>query len=115
MHYIMTKPLGYYIGSLDSGNWSDALQEKFGSQLQLMSLEDKLAARACITYWLFHQEIVQNSLGDYSLVQAALDTMTGWVEDEGDALEFCQIVNNVPRSDLEGLIECLTANIRWRN
>ncbi len=115
MHYIMTKPLGYYIGSLDSDNWSDALQERFGSQLQLMSLEDKLAARACITYWLFHQEIVQNSLGDYSLVQAALDTMTGWVEDKGDALEFCQIVNNVPRSDLEGLIECLTANIRWRN
>jgi hypothetical protein len=39
--------------------------------------------------------------------------MTGWIEDEGDAFEFCQIVNKATRSDLEGLIECLTANIRW--
>ncbi|GAX44702.1 hypothetical protein NIES4075_57210 [Tolypothrix sp. NIES-4075] len=111
----MTKPLGYYLGSLDSDNWSDTLQERFGSQLQLMSLEDKLAARACITYWLFHQEIVQNSLGDYSLAQAALDTMTGWTRDKGDALEFCQIVQDATRGDLEGLIECLTSNIRWGN
>lgn len=113
MHYIMTKPLGYYLGTLDSDNWSDALQERFGFQLQLMNLEHKLAARACITYYLFHQEIVQNSLGEYSLVQAALDTMVGWVEDEGDAFEFCQIVNKATRGDLEGLIECLTSNIRW--
>lgn len=109
----MTKTLGYYLETLDSDNWADILEERFGAQLQLMNLEQKLAARACITYYLFHQKIVQNSLEKYSLIQAALDTMTGWTEDEGDALEFCQIVNEATHSDLEGLIECLTSNIRW--
>ena len=108
----MTKSIGYYAGSINSDVWCEALQEKFGSQLQLMSFEQKLAARASITYWLFHQEITQNSLGEYSLVQAALDTMTGWLYDENDALEFCQIVESASREDLEGLIECLTANIK---
>lgn len=108
----MTKPLGYYLGSLGSDDWIGALRERFGDYLELISLQHKLAVRACITYWLFHQEIVQNSLGEYSLVQAAMDTMTGWTEDEGDALEFCQIVNDANYYDLEGLIECLTANIR---
>lgn len=111
----MTKPFDYYIGSVDSTNWAETLEEIFGAQLQLMELNQLLAARASITYWLFHQAIAKNTLGECSLVQAALDTMTGWVDDEGDALDFCEIVKDVSSQDLEGLIECLTSNIRSRS
>ena len=112
----MTKPIGYYVNTLESDRWLVPLQEQFGSHLEGIEFEEKLALRASITYWLFHQEIVGNSLGEYTLEQSAIDTMCGWIGlKESTALQVCQIVEGACKDDLEGLVEFLTAETRWGN
>lgn len=92
----------------------DQLVDRFGSHLEELTRTEKLALRATLTYYLFHLEVAD--LGEYTLSNAANDTLLGYcTEDHPNLLEAFTILDSISEDETEGLIEAITAQCRWGN
>jgi hypothetical protein len=106
----MTKPVTYFTQT----DQIDRLVERFGSQLDSLDHTEKLALRATLTYYLFHIEVAE--LGKYTLEHAADETLRGYSQEcQSNIREAIAILFGIAEDEVEGLIEALTAQLRWGN
>jgi len=117
----MTKTLGFYT-SYDPQTYMpevlERIQEKWGSQLEQMTYEQKVVFRAALADYVANKpvwkELSSNSvtLIDCCIESAGVDWNI-WEEDE-PLVEVIQQCSLLSESDIEGLIEALTLQIRGK-
>ena len=86
------------------------LCEQYGCQLEGLNKAEKMALRTTISYYIMHQEIVQNSLGVYDLFDAFNDVTCGWLETE-NVHRACCIISLLSDVELERLLQALCSQI----
>jgi len=113
------KPLGYYTNHTpgDAGIL-DQLQQRYGAQLQGVSRLGKLIFRASLAAYLVMRPIWNDegnciSCADSSIASAGGDDHEIWSNDP----EFVEYIRacceQLSDSDLEGVIEALTSQLRY--
>jgi hypothetical protein len=118
----MTHPVGYYTGYNPQSQTPDilhSLQERYGSQLELMTYEQKIVFRAALADYIANKpvHIPSPHPDEVTLMQGCIESAGAdwsvWDEDP----ELCQYIEaceSLHESDIEGLIEALTSQIRSR-
>ncbi|MBD2018538.1 hypothetical protein H6F96_31865 [Microcoleus sp. FACHB-53] len=118
----MSQPIGYSTGYNPMTQQPDILhqlQERFGSQLQEMSYEQKIVFRAALADYIANKpvHIPSPHPDEVTLMQSCIESAgvnwNIWDDDE----ELCQYIEScetLHESDMEGLIESLTAQIRGK-
>jgi hypothetical protein len=116
----MTQPIGYYTSYNSQNQKPDALhqlQERFGSQLQGMSYEQKIVMRAALADYVANKPVWKNEGSSITLIDCCIESAgvdwNVWEEDE-PLVEVIQQCSLLSESDIEGLIEALTAQIRGK-
>ena len=115
----MTHPIGYHTGydpKTQSPEVLHNLQERFGSQLQQMTYEQKIVFRAALADYIANKPVHQPTphpegitLIDCCIESAGVDWNI-WYEDP-ELVEYIQACSQLSEGNIEGLIEALTAQI----
>lgn len=114
----MTQSIGYYTG-YDPQNRTpeilDHIQQRWGSQLQGMTYEQKIVMRAAFTGFIAQKPVWDVEHNSITCIDACTESAGAdwniWDED----VELCQVIeacSQLHESDIEGLIEALTSQIR---
>jgi hypothetical protein len=112
------KPLGYYIGNRDSRvrELISDLVETYGDRLEALSDDHKRVFRAALATYQVMEPIWQPEGSDLTCMEACIagaggDDLEVW--DDEDFTQFVQdVADNFVSSDIEGLIEALTMQLR---
>jgi hypothetical protein len=115
----MSHPIGYYT-SYNPQNRTpgtlDQIQEKWGSQLERMTYEQKIVMRAALTGYIAQKPVWIEEGSSICCIDACIESVGAdwniWDEDEQlvEAIQNCSWF--LSESDIEGLIEALTSQIR---
>jgi len=116
----MTHPIGYYTAYNPQAQKPDALhqlQERFGFQIQEMSYEQKIVMRAALAGFIAEKPVWIEEGSSISCIDDCIES-TGvdwgiWDEDP-ELVAHIQACSQLDESDIEGLIEALTAQIRGK-
>jgi hypothetical protein len=118
----MTHPVGYYTGYNPQSQTPDILhqlQQRYGAQLQEMTWEQKVVMRAALADYVANKPVHQPSphpdeitLIDCCIESAGVDWDV-WQKDP-ELVQYIQACSELHESDIEGLIEAITAQIRSR-
>jgi hypothetical protein len=116
----MVKPLGYYTG-YDPKTQEPAilhnLQERFGSQLQQMTWEQKVVMRAALTGFIAQLPVWEQEGNDITCIDACIESAGVdwgiWDEDQ-ELCEYIQACSQLSEGNIENLIEALTAQIQGK-
>ena len=116
----MTHPIGYYTGYNPQAQKPDALhqlQERFGSQIQVMSYEQKIVFRAALAGFIAEKPVWVEEGSSISCIDGCIESAGvdwGIWDKDPELVEYIQICSRLDESDIEGLIEALTAQIRGK-
>lgn len=106
----MSKCITYYVQTDRINRFVD----NFGAKLEKLTVSDKLALRAILSYWLLHVQTID--LGQYSLIYTSERVMYEYPKDCLTTLREVIIhLEGINISEAEGLIEALTSQLRWDN
>ena len=118
----MTHPIGFFTGynpQTREPGILDRIQQQWGSNLQDMNYEQKIVMRAALADYIANKPVHQASphpevitLIDCCIESAGVDWNV-WDEDPL-LVEVIQHCSELQESDIEGLIEALTAQIRGK-
>jgi len=115
----MTHPIGFFTGYNPQTQEPDALhqlQERFNSRLEKMSYEQKIVFRAALAGFIAEKPVWQEdnyiSCIDGCIESAGVDWGV-WDEDP-ELVAHIQACSQLEESDIEGLIEALTVQIRGK-
>ena len=116
----MTHALGFYT-SYDPQNYMpevlERIQEKWGSQLESMTYEQKIVFRAALADYVANKPVWKNEGSSVTLIDCCIEAAgvdwNVWEEDEPlvEVIQQCRLLSE---SDIEGLIEALTSQIRGK-
>ncbi len=116
----MTHALGFYT-SYDPQNYMpevlERIQEKWGYQLESMTYEQKIVFRAALADYVANKPVWKNEGSSVTLIDCCIEAAgvdwNVWEEDEPlvEVLQQCSLLSE---SDIEGLIEALTSQIRGK-
>ncbi len=116
----MTHALGFYT-SYDPQNYMpevlERIQEKWGYQLESMTYEQKIVFRAALADYVANKPVWKNEGSSVTLIDCCIEAAgvdwNVWEEDE-PFVEVIQQCSLLSESDIEGLIEALTSQIRGK-
>jgi hypothetical protein len=114
----MTHPIGFYTAYNPQAQKPDALhqlQERFGSQIQGMSYEQKIVFRAALAGFIAEKPVWIEEGSSISCIDGCIESAGvdwGVWDKDPELVEYIQICSQLDESDIEGLIEALTAQIR---
>lgn len=116
----MTYPIGYYTGynpKTQKPATLHQLEERFGSQLQKMSYEQKIVMRAALAGFIAEKPVWIEEGNSISCIDGCIESAGVdwriWDEDV-ELVEHIQACSELDESDIEGLIEALTSQIRGK-
>jgi hypothetical protein len=116
----MTHPVGFFTGYNPQTQKPDTLhllQERFGSQLELMTYEQKIVMRGALADYIANKPVWVESNNSISLIDACIETAGVdwdiWNKDQ-EMCEWIADCSKLSESDIEGLIDALTAQIRGK-
>ena len=116
----MTKPIGFYTGYNPQTHEPKALhklQERFGSQFQGMSYEQKIVMRAALAGFIAEKPVWIDQGSDISCIDGCIESAGvdwGVWDEDPELVEYMQACSQLDESDIEGLIEALTSQIRGK-
>jgi hypothetical protein len=118
----MSHPLGYttsYNPQTKSPDLLHQLQERFEGRFELMSYEQKIVFRAALANYIANKpvHIPSPHRDEVTLMQGSIESAgVNWdVWDKDPELcEYIEACESLSESDIEGLIEALTAQIRGK-
>jgi hypothetical protein len=115
----MTHPIGYFTGYNPQSRTPGILaqiQEQWGSQLERMTYEQKIVMRAALAGYIAQKPVHVEEDSSICCIDACIESAgvdwNIWDEDEPlvEAIQNCSWF--LSESDIEGLIEALTSQIR---
>lgn len=93
------------------------VQEHFGSELERMSYEQKIVMRAALSGFIAEKPVWQEEGSSITCIDGCIESSGAdwnvWDEDQ-ELCEWITDCSRLPESDIEGLIEALTAQIRGK-
>ncbi len=118
----MSKPLGFFCSYNPQTQQPDVLhqlQERFGSQLQQMTWEQKVVMRAALANFVANKPVDQPSPHpeEVTLMQSCIEgagVEWGIWDNDPELCQYIEACESLDESNLEGLIEALSAQIRGR-
>jgi hypothetical protein len=116
----MTHPIGFYTAYNPQAQKPDALyqlQERFGSQLQGMSYEQKIVFRAALAGFIAEKPVWVEEGSSISCIDGCIESAGvdwGVWDKDPELVEYIQACSRLDESDIEGLIEALTTQIRGK-
>ncbi len=117
----MSHPIGYFTSynpQTRNPGILDQIQEKWGSQLERMTYEQKIVMRAALAGYIAQKPVHIEEGSSISCIDACIESAGVdwgiWDNDEPlvEAIQNCSWF--LPESDIEGLIEALTSQIRGK-
>ncbi len=108
-YYTTYNPQTRYPGILDR------IQQEWGSQLENMAYEQKIVFRAALADYIANKPVWNERNNSISLIDACIESAgVDWdIYDKDPMLvEVVQRCSQLEESDIEGLIEALTSQIR---
>ncbi len=116
----MVKPLGYYTG-YDPQTQEPVvlhnLQERFGSQLEQMTYEQKIVFRAALAGFIAQLPVWKEEGSGITCIDSCIESVGAdwnvWDEDE-ELCEYIQACSQISERNIENMIEALTAQIGGR-
>jgi hypothetical protein len=114
----MSHPVGYFTGYNPQTQKPDTLhliQERFGSQLEEMSYEQKIVFRGALALFIAEYPVWKEEGNDITCIDGCIESAgVDWNVWDADAelCEWIQACSNLRESDIEGLIEAVTSQIR---
>jgi hypothetical protein len=116
----MTHQIGFYTSYNPQTQKPDALhqlQERFDSRLEKMSYEQKIVARAALAGFIAEKPVWIEEGSSISCIDGCIESAGVdwriWDEDP-ELVAHIQACSQLDESDIEGLIEALTAQIRGK-
>ncbi len=116
----MSHPIGYFTGynpQTQEPVILHNLQERFGGQLQGMSYEQKIVMRAALAGFIAQVPVWQEEGSSISCIDSCIESVGAdwniW-DDDTELCDYIQACSQLEESDIEGLIEALTAQIRGK-
>ncbi len=116
----MSHPIGYFTGynpQTQEPVILHNLQERFGGQLQGMSYEQKIVMRAALAGFIAQVPVWQEEGSSISCIDSCIESVGAdwniW-DDDTELCDYIQACSQLEESDIEGLIEALTAEIRGK-
>ena len=95
----------------------DRIQEEWGSQLENMTYEQKIVTRAALAGYIAQKPVWDSSSNSITCIDGCIESAGAdwniWDEDEL-LVEVIQHCSQLDESDIEGLIEALTAQIQGK-
>jgi hypothetical protein len=116
----MVHPIGYYTGYNPQSRTPgilDRIQEEWGSQLQGMTYEQKIVFRAALTGYIAEKPVWKPEGSSISCIDCCIEGAgVDWDIWNADELlvMVIQECSQLDESDIEGLIEALTSQIKGR-
>jgi len=116
----MTHPIGFYTAYNPQTQKPDALyqlEERFGSQLQGMSYEQKIVFRAALAGFIAFKPVWIEEGSSISCIDSCIESAGvdwGIWDEDPELVAHIQACSQLDESDIEGLIEALTAQIRGK-
>jgi hypothetical protein len=116
----MSKPLGYFTGYNPQTQKPDTLhviQERFGSQLEGMSYEQKIVFRGALALFIAEYPVWKEEGSGITCIDGCIESAgVDWNVWDADAelCEWIQACSQLSESDIEGLIEATTSQIRGK-
>jgi hypothetical protein len=114
----VTHPIGYFTSYNPQTRRPDILdriQQEWGFHLQGMSYEQKVVLRAALAGFMAAKPVWQSSGNSISCIDCCIESVGAdwdvWDADP-ELVEYIQACSQLNDSDIEGLIEALTAQIR---
>ena len=114
----MSNLVGYYTGYDPQTQTPDTLhllQERFGSQLELMSYEQKIVFRAALAGFVAELPVWKEEGSGITCIDSCIESAGVdwgvWNADQ-ELCEWIQACSQLSSSDIEGLIEAVTSQIR---
>jgi len=116
----MTKTLGFYTNYNPQTQKPDSLhllQDRFGSQLESMTYEQKIVFRAALAGFIAIKPVWIEEGSSITCIDCCIECAGAdwnvWEEDEPlvDVIQQCSLLSE---SDIEGLLEALTSQIRGK-
>ena len=116
----MTKTLGFYTNYNPQTQKPDSLhllQDRFGSQFEGMTYEQKIVMRAALAGFIANKPVWIEEGSSITCIDGCIESAGAdwnvWDEDEElcDYIRDCSLLHE---SDIEGLIEALTSQIRGK-
>ncbi len=116
----MSQPIGYFTSYNPSTEQPDILhklQERFGDKLQQMTCEQKVVMRAALANFVANKPVDQPSPHpeEVTLMQGCIEgagVEWGVWDSDPELCQYIEACEPLHESNLEGLIEALTAQIR---
>jgi len=114
----MSHPVGYFTGYNPQTQKPDTLhliQERFGSQLELMTYEQKIVFRGALALFIAEYPVWKEEGNDITCIDGCIESAgVDWNVWDADAelCEWIQACSQLSESDIEGLIEAVTSQIR---
>jgi|GEM_PF-3043089 len=116
----MTSTVGFHTGYNPQTQKSDTLhllQERFGSELERMTYEQKIVMRAALSGFIAQHPVWQEEGNSITCIEGCIESAGAdwgiWDEDQ-ELCEWITDCSKLSESDIEGLIEALTAQIRGK-
>ena len=114
----MSNLIGYYTGYNSQTQTPDTLhllQERFGSQLERMSYEQKIVFRAALALFIAEEPVWKEEGSGITCIDSCIESAGVdwgvWNADQ-ELCEWIQACSQLSSSDIEGLIEATTSQIR---
>lgn len=114
----MTHPLGYYTSfnpQPQDPSILDRIQQEWGSQLEHMAYEQKIVMRAALADYIALIPVWKEEGAGISCIDCCIESAGAdwniWDEDEL-LVEVIRHCSQLDETDIEGLIEALTSQIR---
>jgi hypothetical protein len=116
----MTSTVGFYTGYNPQTQKPDTLhllQERFGSQLERMTYEQKIVFRAALAGFIANKPVWIEEGSSITCIDGCIESAgvdwNVWTEDQ-ELCEWITDCSKLSESDIEGLIEALTSQIRGK-
>lgn len=116
----MTNVVGYYTSynpQTRTPGILDRIQQEWGSWLENMTYEQKIVMRAALTGYIAEKPVWADYGNDITCIDSCIESAgVDWGIWEKDELlvEVIQHCSRLDETDIEGLIEALTAQIRGK-
>jgi hypothetical protein len=116
----MNHPIGYFTGYNPQTKKPDTLhqlQERFGSQLQQMTYEQKIVFRAALAGFIAEKPVWIEEGSSITCIEGCIESAGvdwGIWDEDPELVEYIQACSQLDESDIEGLLEALTAQIRGK-
>jgi hypothetical protein len=116
----MTQALGFYTNYNPQTQKPDSLhllQDRFGSQLETMTYEQKIVFRAALAGFIAIKPVWIEENSSISCIDGCIESAGAdwnvWDEDQ-ELCEWITDCSKLSESDIEGLLEALTSQIRGK-